>query len=293
MLGILLIHKTPDLSSHDVVNRVRRLFGVRRVGHAGTLDPLASGLIVVAVGPATRFLQFLPLEPKEYVFETHFGIETETYDREGAIVSEQPVPDDLEARVRAALPNFLGLVRQMPPMYSAIKLKGKPLYAYAREGKEVPREARTVHLGEIEILEVRPPLVKARLVCSGGTYVRSLARDLGEAVGCGAHMASLVRTRVGRFELGEAKLLEALSPEDLIPLREALPPMPLLEMDTFQEARLRQGQRLVLPPEQIPLGAERVGLTGEDGEVFGVARVVPDGLQPECVIPGQVVHEAL
>src|SRR6202044_655457 len=137
MLGILLIDKPAGITSHDVVNAVRRRFGVRRVGHAGTLDPQATGLLIVAVGPATRFLQYLPLEPKEYVGVVTFGEERDTQDSEGQVVALKPVPGDLEAQVHEVLPQFRGLIQQLPPMYSAVKKDGKPLYAYARSGKEV------------------------------------------------------------------------------------------------------------------------------------------------------------
>lgn len=285
MLGVLLIRKPEGLTSHDVVNDVRRRFGTRRVGHAGTLDPLATGVLVVAVGPATRFLQYLPLEPKEYVAEVAFGQETTTYDREGDVVADRPVPEDLRGAIHAALPGFLGLIQQIPPMYSAIKVKGKPLYQYARQGQELKREPRTVHIGSYELESLEGDVGTFRIVCSGGTYVRSLAHDLGLALGCGAHLRSLVRTRVGRFGLADAKPLDAISPGDLIPLHEALPPMPLVQLDEEKTRWVREGRPIGMaePPENF-----LVALVEPRGAVFSVARVQGNLLKPECVIPQEV-----
>lgn len=291
MLGILLIRKPAGLTSHDVVNDVRRRFRTRRVGHAGTLDPLATGLLVVAVGPATRFLQYLPLEPKVYEGVVRFGHATNTYDAEGEPGPESPIPNDLRERIEAALPAFRGLIQQTPPLYSAIKVKGKPLYKYARSGEEAPkREPRTVHIGEYELLEIEGPQAKFRIVCSGGTYIRSLAHDLGEAIGCGAYLASLVRTNVGRFSLDQAQDLEEATPGDLLPLHEALPPMPLVQLNETQTANVREGRMIGMaePPDNY-----LVGLLDPNGMVFSVARVHGNLLQPECVIPAEVSDAAL
>src|SRR5579871_5087584 len=218
MFGILLIDKPLGCTSHDVVNDMRRRFQTKRVGHAGTLDPLATGLLVVAVGPATRFLQYLPLEPKEYDAEITFGKSTTTFDREGDITSEAAVPADLDDVIQAVLPSFLGLIQQTPPMFSAVKIGGKALYKYARAGEEVLREPRNVHIGEFQILNVQDDKIRARIVCSGGTYIRTLAHDLGQAVGCGAYLSDLNRTRVGRFDLSQAVPLKEASPAHLLPL---------------------------------------------------------------------------
>ncbi|MBI1756172.1 MAG: tRNA pseudouridine(55) synthase TruB [Fimbriimonas ginsengisoli] len=289
MLGILLIAKPGGVSSHDVVDEVRRRLSTRRVGHAGTLDPQATGLLVVAVGPATRFLQYLPLEPKEYVGTIRFGVETETFDGEGAVVAQHPAPDDLPGAVERALPAFRGLIKQVPPMFSAVKVEGKPLYKYAREGKELERAERTVHIGLLEIVSVDPPDVEVRVECSGGTYVRTLAHDLGRAVGCGAHLARLSRVRVGRFTLGDACSVEALSKEHVIRLASALEPMPLAQLTESQVTDVREG-RAVASPEAFE--DDHVALLGPDGEAFGVARVQGNLLQPECVIPAEAMNGA-
>lgn len=289
MLGILLIDKPVGITSHDVVNEVRHRFGTRRVGHAGTLDPLASGVLVVAVGPATRFLQYLPLEPKVYVATVEFGTSTETYDREGAVVSTRPVPDDLAGAIREALPSFLGLMQQLPPMFSAIKVNGKPLYRMARQGQVVEREPRTVHVSTFDPLEVAGRSATFRIVCSGGTYVRSLANDLGERVGCGAHLSGLVRNAVGRFGLDSTAPLDRARPDLLMPLKDTLPPMPLIGLDADQTRQIREGRhiRIDCPPDNY-----LVGLLEPSGTVFSVARLLGNVLHPECVIPEEAVLDS-
>lgn len=284
MLGIVLIDKPLGLTSHDVISRLRKRFDTKRVGHAGTLDPLATGLLVVAIGPATRFLQYLPLEPKVYEAKIHFGIETNTQDAEGVVVADLPAPVDLAAEFARVLPQFRGLIQQVPPMFSAVKKDGKPLYAYARKGDEVERDARTVHIGEVETLAVGDATMDVRVSCSGGTYMRTWAHDIGKAIGCGAHLAGLRRTQVGRFSLEEAMSLDSVSPSDLIPLAEALPPVPLVHLSESQVAAIRNGQavgvgRLGTPPERA------VGLLDPAGDVIGMARAEGPVLQPECVIP--------
>lgn len=282
MLGILLIDKPLGCTSHDVVHRLRRTLGTKRVGHAGTLDPLATGLLVVAVGAATRFLQYLPLEPKEYVGEITFGQSSTTYDTEGELSDSRSVPPDLVSRLEGLKANFLGLIEQLPPIYSAVKVSGKPLYAYARKGEEAPRKPRTVHVGILEFEPVSEKTVQARIVCSGGTYVRTIADDLGKAIGCGAHLSALRRIRAGEFSVEQAVSLEQAGNGHMRSLAEALPPMPLVELNERQTAAIRQGQRIGFAGSG---SARTVGLLDPAGAVFGVARVDGDELQPECVIP--------
>jgi len=282
VLGILLIDKPLGCTSHDVVHRLRKRLGTKRVGHAGTLDPMATGLLVVAVGAATRFLQYLPLEPKEYLGEVTFGQSSTTYDSEGELSPAKPVPADLQTRLLETGPKFTGLIEQLPPAFSAVKVAGKPLYAYARKGEEVIRKPRTVHVGTLEISAVSESVVKCRIVCSGGTYVRTIADDLGRSIGCGAYLSALRRTRAGEFCVEQAVSLDLAGPEHLRTLAEALPPMPMVELNDRQTAAIRQGQRIGF----VATGVSRlVGLLDTAGSVFGVARVDGDELQPECVIP--------
>ncbi|HLO99069.1 MAG TPA: tRNA pseudouridine(55) synthase TruB [Fimbriimonas sp.] len=288
MFGILLIDKPLEFSSHDVVAVLRRKLNTKRVGHAGTLDPLATGLLVIAVGPATRFLQYLDLEPKVYQARIEFGIETDTYDREGEVVAEKPVPADLEAQVANAIQGFLGTIEQLPPMYSAVKVKGKPLYKYARDGVEIERKPREVHIERYEIHHIEGNMVDVEIECSGGTYVRTLAHDLGQAIGCGAHLNALVRTQIGDFYLDEAVGLEGDLLGNLIPLSEALSPMPIRELNLIETMRVRNGGNV---PNTIYEQGSFVALADPDGNVISVASVIGNDLKPECVIPVEAPND--
>lgn len=264
---------------------------MKRVGHAGTLDPQATGLLVVAVGAATRFLQYLPLEPKEYYAQIQFGAETTTQDAEGEVVAQKPVPSDLPAQFETFRGELTGLISQLPPMYSAVKKAGKPLYEYARKGQEVERSPRNVYIEEVELLEAAESMLTIRMVCSGGTYVRTWAHDLGQKIGCGAHLAALQRSRVGRFCIEDSIPLDEIEPEDLIPLREALnPPTQLVELNAAQTKAIREGQ-MVGTGKHSHQGL--VAVTDPDGNVIGMARGMGNALQPECVLPIEVQHRPL
>lgn len=290
MLGVLLVNKPAGITSHDVVYRTRRALGTKKVGHAGTLDPIATGLLVLAVGPATRFLQYLPLEPKEYDCTFLFGQTTNTYDAEGEVNGGSPVPSDLSGAIAVAMQKFQGLIEQVPPVYSAIKKEGKPLYAYARKGEDVEVEARRVFIETLECLGVEGDRADFRIVCSGGTYVRSLAHDLGQEIGCGAHVVELQRTRVGRFDVDESVEIDDISADRLIPLAEALSPMPMVQLNEGQLERVYHGQWVKVASEPP---TSHVGLLGLDGQVVSVARVEHTILHPQCVIPPEVVHGSL
>ncbi|HEX7149707.1 MAG TPA: tRNA pseudouridine(55) synthase TruB [Actinomycetota bacterium] len=214
MDGVLVCDKPAGLTSHDVVARVRRLAGQRRVGHGGTLDPPATGVLVMALGRATRLLPFLPTEPKRYLAEVAFGAATDTLDAAGTVTATAAADGIDTERLRAAMVGFLGPQEQVPPMVSAIKVAGERLYAKARRGEEVERAPRPIVIHELELLGFaggERPLATLAVVCSGGTYVRSLAADLGRALGTLAHLASLRRTAVGRFAEADAHTLEELA----------------------------------------------------------------------------------
>lgn len=286
MLGILLIDKPQGLTSHDVVAQLRRRLGLKRIGHAGTLDPLATGLLVVAVGPATRFLPYLPLEPKVYTTEALFGVETDSYDADGQVAHTRTVPSDLAARIEAELPKFRGEILQIPPVFSAIKQNGQPLYAYARKGIEVTTPPRRVFIESLSARLVAPDRAELTMTCSGGTYVRSLVHDLGQAVGCGAHVVALRRPAVGRFSVASAKAPGDVTPSDLIPLREAIDPQILLQLRPDQVEPIRHGRAITSPqPEVGPV----VALLDESGEVFSMGRVEGNQIRPECVLPREVM----
>ena len=207
--GFLNIAKPTACTSHDVVNAVRRLMGQRRVGHAGTLDPLATGVLVLGVGHGTRLIEYLAGTRKTYRAEILLGRTTTTDDSAGETLREQPVNVD-DAAVRAALGQFKGTIAQVPPVYAAVHIDGTRAYKRARRGEDVTLAPRQVTIHRLELLEIQLPLLSLELECSTGTYVRALARDLGEALGCGAHLAALTRTRVGAFSLADAVPLDAL-----------------------------------------------------------------------------------
>jgi tRNA pseudouridine55 synthase len=197
--GVLLVDKADGMTSHDVVALVRRRLEIKKVGHCGTLDPLATGLLLLTLGRGTKIQDLLMSEDKEYVGTMTLGASTSTQDREGEILEQRPVPDLNEEQIRAAFDKFRGDFYQMPPMVSAIKHGGVPLYKLARQGKVVEREPRLVHVYRSTIDRVALPDIDFTVLCSKGFYVRTYAHDIGEALGCGAHLKSLRRTRSGRF----------------------------------------------------------------------------------------------
>ena len=283
MLGFLLIDKPRGLTSHDVIYRLRKKLGIKRIGHAGTLDPMATGLLVVGVGPATRFLPFLQLEPKEYEFRVEFGRTTETYDTEGSVTSERPVPADLESRISAGLCQFLGDIEQMPPVYSAVKKDGRPLYSYARKGEAVERKARRIRIEELGMTRLDSPSAEFKVVCSSGTYVRSIAHDLGERVGCGGHATSIRRTRAGRFSVSDAVDLETVSAGDIINARAALAPMPCVSLDAVGVEMVGQGRPIAY--SNLSEHEKHVFLSDLGGSPLGIAEVSDGTLHPKCMLP--------
>lgn len=206
--GILNLNKPLDIASFSVVSLVRRLTGVRRVGHAGTLDPAADGVLPICLGHATRLAEYLVDAPKAYRARIHLGVATDTYDVEGTVTARLDPSGVTEDDIRAALPLYTGRIEQLPPMYSALKHEGIPLYRLARAGQTVERAPRTVTIYRLELVEYAPPLLTVELECGRGTYVRTLAHDLGQHLGCGAHLAALTRTRSGPFLLEQALTLE-------------------------------------------------------------------------------------
>lgn len=228
--GVLLVDKPPAHTSHDVVARLRGILRMKRIGHAGTLDPMATGLLVILVGKATRISQYLMSVDKEYTGTIRLGASTNTQDAEGEVTETRPVPELTEADVRAALNGFLGDQYQMPPMFSAIKIAGKALYKSARAGEEVEREPRFIRISRYDLTRWESPEIDFRVLCTKGTYVRTLAHDLGQRLGCGAHLTALRRIASGNLNVSRAVTLEQLQkmslPEVekvLIPAYEAAP----------------------------------------------------------------------
>jgi tRNA pseudouridine55 synthase len=211
--GVLLVDKAKGMTSHDVVAIVRRALGMKKVGHCGTLDPLATGLLIIVLGRGTKIQDLLMSEDKEYVGTMTLGVTTDSQDADGAVVEELPVPDLQREQIEAAFSKFDGDFYQMPPMVSAIKKDGVALYKLARQGKVVEREPRFVHVFAHEIQEVRLPEIDFRVVCSKGFYVRTYAFDIGNELGCGAHLKELRRTKSGRFTLDRSVTVEQLQNE--------------------------------------------------------------------------------
>ncbi len=228
--GILLIDKHSGCTSHDVVNDVRRILKMRSVGHAGTLDPLATGLLVILVGKATKVSQYLMSLDKVYQGEFELGAETDTHDAEGERVASFPVPDFSAEELEKAMKGFVGDQYQTPPMFSAKKINGVPLYKLARKGQEVARQPRFINVSSFNLLEWKPPRAKFRLACSKGTYVRTICHDLGKKLGCGAYMTELRRISSDKLNVSDAVTIEALRHmgaseirRHIIPAREAVP----------------------------------------------------------------------
>jgi tRNA pseudouridine55 synthase len=272
--GALLLDKEVGLSSNAALQRAKRMFAAGKAGHAGTLDPLASGLLVVLFGEATKFAGPLLDSDKEYLATLKLGQSTSTGDAEGEVLQTRPV-DVGDAEIEAALARFRGPLEQLPPMYSALKRGGVPLYRRARRGETVARERRRIEIFELERVKWTSPLLEVRVRCSKGTYVRTLAEDLGEALGTGAHLAALRRTASGPFRLSDALTLDALadlSAEErrrrLLPLPRLLEGLPRTELDIAAEARLRSGQELMI----AGLGEGLCALYRADGAVIGLAR---------------------
>ena len=223
--GILLVDKPGGITSHDVGDRVRRIFRMKKVGHAGTLDPMATGLMLILVGKATKVSQYLMSMDKEYTGTLKLGEETDSQDADGEVLVRKEVPDLSEDDVKSAMKGFLGDQYQTPPMFSAKKVDGQPLYKLARKGKTVPREPRVIHVSRYELTAFEPPEASFLVACSKGAYVRTLAHDLGQKLGCGAHLNVLRRTGVGKFRIEKADTLETLKELSPTALRRRLVPV--------------------------------------------------------------------
>ena len=249
MDGILNINKATGMTSHDVVAKIRNILKQKRVGHAGTLDPAASGVLPICIGLGTRVAEYLSESGKAYQADIIFGIVTDTYDREGSIIRTASTADLSLSGIEEALQHFLGPQVQLPPRYSAIKIQGQPAYKRARSGEELTMTARPITITSLKILAWEPPRLTLAIECSKGTYIRSLAYDLGEQLHCGAHLAALTRTRSGPFFLSESITLEQLATavstgtieEYLYPPDTALQDYPALTLDVATVERVLHG----------------------------------------------------
>ena len=280
--GALLVDKPVGVTSNFALQKVKRLLEAAKAGHAGTLDPLASGLLIALFGEATKFAGLLLESDKEYLATLKLGETTATGDAEGDVLETRPVAASA-GEVRAALKMFMGEIEQIPPMHSALKRDGVPLYKLARRGESVERRPRRVRILELELLDFKKPFLNIRVRCSKGTYVRTLAEDIGAALGCGAHLASLRRTGSGRFRIDDAvpvAALETMAPPErrarVIALDALLVELPRVDLDAALAAKLRNGQSL-------PLQALSEGISavyGPDGALIGIGRAEEGTLRP-------------
>jgi tRNA pseudouridine55 synthase len=260
-----------------MVSYVRKLTGIRRVGHAGTLDPMATGVLVICVGVATRVSEYLMDSQKSYRARVLLGVTTDTYDAEGQVVASIDHVDVDRAQVEVALASFCGVIAQVPPMYSALKHRGKRLYQLARQGVTVERPPRQVEIFRLALTEWNPPECTLEITCSAGTYVRSIAHDLGQRLGCGAHLVELVRTASGRFLLADAVTQDALVqavadgrwPTLLLPIDAGVAHFPVLRLDFDRAKRLCLGQAIVSAEAPDDEGISRV--YGPDGTFLALA----------------------
>lgn len=247
MDGFLVVDKPAGITSHDVVGRLRRVLGTRRIGHAGTLDPSATGLLLVGVGRSTRLLRFAEAERKIYRGSVRFGSATTTLDAEGEVTQRADCSGLTVGRVDAALPGFRGEIEQVPPMVSAIKIGGEPLHAKARRGEEIERPTRRITIFRLALVGFDPgpePLAHLEIECSAGTYIRTLADDLGRAVGGVAHLASLRRTGIGAWREHDAIALEDIDASSLRPIEHTVASLPRVQVDDATELALRQGKTI-------------------------------------------------
>jgi tRNA pseudouridine55 synthase len=288
MHGYIVVDKPAGMTSHDVVARVRRILKMKKVGHTGTLDPFATGVLPVALGEGTKAIPFLDEGVKEYRAVMKLGVVTDTDDVDGTVIAEHPLNGINETMIRETAAAFTGTINQIPPMFSALKRNGVPLYKLARKGEEVEREPRQVTLSSLFIDRIELPVVAFTVRCSRGTYVRAVARDMGERLGCGAHLTELRRTASGPFTLGQALTLEQLAAEaasedeiaGFIPLAAALSHLVSVPLTAEGTHGVRCGKVPVIGYYENPLpplgSGERLLLT-RDGKVVAVAEAVQEG----------------
>ncbi len=282
--GILLLDKPLEVSSNGILQRVRWLFQAEKAGHTGALDPLASGLLPICFGEATKFSQFLLDTDKTYEVSARFGVRTDTSDAAGEVISERPVNFVLD-QLQAAVISMRGPQLQVPTMFSALKYQGQPLYKYARQGITVPREARPINIFRFDLLDFDGQDARFIVHCSKGTYIRTLIDDLGETLGCGAYVTALRRTQVGPFQASQMLTDEFLAPLNqaqdwagldalLLPMDYALAGLPRLTLDPAAVKRLRHGQTVLLTPdllELLPVGpSDAIALYDESQAFIGV-----------------------
>lgn len=311
--GVLIVDKDRGWTSHDVVSRVRKVLGQRKVGHTGTLDPMATGVLVVCLGRATRIVRFLDDGEKAYTAEIRLGVSTDTFDAEGAVTQIKAVPDFTMEEIETVCGAFRGRIRQVPPMFSAVKVSGRKLYELAREGREIPRAPREVIVSELDILSYRTPILRIKVVCSKGTYVRALAHDIGKHLGPGGHLAALRRTRCGRFTEAQSLPMAQVASEaeegtirqHILSMEEALGSLLRVRVSGSAEERFRHGawvRRWDIANKDVreadvnvrelehkggeDIAADRMSVVlGAHGDLLGIGRWSRDSMSGEVLRP--------
>lgn len=293
MEGILVVDKEVQWTSHDVVSKLRNILKIRKIGHTGTLDPLATGVLVTLLGRATKILQFLQEQEKEYLAQICLGISTDTFDAQGEVREKKEVPEFELADVERACNSFEGEIEQSPPSFSAIKIGGKKSYQLARAGKPVKLKPRKINISQIELLEWKSSVLKLRILCSRGTYIRSLAEDIGQKLECGGHLLSLRRIRSGEFSIDQALTLNQISTlhekgtlhREVISIDQALRHLPAINLSSNGIFSFEHGAKVNLSTiSDILLGAvsqsvhpyqNKVRVKDDTGHLMGIGRLDP------------------
>jgi tRNA pseudouridine55 synthase len=290
--GVIVVDKPEGWTSHDVVGKMRRIAGTRRIGHLGTLDPIATGVLPLVIGNATRLAQFYLAAEKTYEAVVRFGFATDTYDRAG-VPSAEPVPVTLDRGwLEAELGRFIGRILQTPPPVSAKKIGGVPAYKLARQKKPVDLTPVEVEIYEARVAGVEGDRASIVVRCSTGTYVRSIAHDLGQTLGCGAHVDALRRTRSGEFDIGQARTIAALEtlraedalPQILIPAAEMLPLFPVVRVDPLTAGQIRQGRDFHSSPFSVPRNSQYVKAIDEYGKLVAIGELLAPNLYHPSVV---------
>lgn len=279
MNGILIIDKPEGMTSHDVVQAVRKRFRTSKVGHLGTLDPMATGVLPVSVGKATRLAQFLPTFPKEYEGQIRFGFSTNTYDRQGSATADDRPLDRSAEEIQETMQRFVGALDQVPPPFSAKKIGGIPSYKFARANQPVEIAPARIEVEKFELATLQPPSATFRVVCSAGTYVRSLVHDLGRELGCGAHLTALRRTRSGDFRIEKAVRLEQVAEENIVSMEQLLSSWPRIEVSDADEIKVVHGNEI----RAASPGAFAC-IFNKKGEFIAVASVQSGWVRPKLVL---------
>ena len=291
MDGVLNINKPSGMTSHDVVQAVRRITREKRVGHTGTLDPMATGVLVLCAGKATRIARYLEAGEKEYKAVMRLGVTTDTLDAEGRVLETRSYSPPDRSQLLHALTQFIGTIMQQPPAYSAIKVKGVASYKLAREGKAEPLKPRQITIFDIALTAYEDPFISLTVKCSKGVYIRTLCADLGNTLGPGAHLTSLVRTRSGRFGIDHAVTLDRIADlaaagilgQILIPLDEALADFPAVKVEETDAGKIVHGNRIPWHGDSASIGSELVRIHGPEGRLLALARAAKGEIRPELV----------